>query len=100
LLFALIAIAALFSIRRDIVAAALLASSPAFFISTQTVMPDMLMLALLLMSVAAAMRYRFTLAFVCGFLAPIAQYNGIIAVPILATIAITSKERRRSLIAI
>jgi 4-amino-4-deoxy-L-arabinose transferase-like glycosyltransferase len=100
LLFALAAIAALFSIRRDVVAAALLASSPAFFVSTQTVMPDMLMLALLLIAVAAAIHNRPALAFVAGFLIPIAKYNGIIAVAILATIAILSKERRRSLTAV
>ena len=97
LLFALVAIAAMFSIRRDIVAAALLAASPAFFVSTQTVMPDMLMLALLLVAVAAALRDRFTLAFIAGFLVPIAKYNGVIAVAVLAAVAIMSKERRRSL---
>lgn len=97
LLFALAAIAAFYSMRRDVVAAALLAASPAFFVSTQTVMPDMLMLALLLISVAAAMRGRLTLAFVAGFLTPIAKYNGVIAVVILATIAITARERRRGL---
>ena len=97
LLFALAAIAALFSIRRDVVAAALLASSPAFFVSTQTVMPDMLMLALLLIAVAAAIHNRPALACVAGFLVPIAKYNGVIAVAILATIAILTKERRRSL---
>ena len=102
LLFALVAIAAFYSMRRDVVAAALLAASPAFFVSAQTVMPDMLMLALLLTSVAAAMRFRddgrlFALAFLCGLFTPIAKYNGVIAVAILATIAITARERRRAL---
>lgn len=95
LLFALIAIAAMFAMRRDIVAAALLAASPAFFISTQTVMPDVLMLALLLVAVAAALHDRLTLAFIAGFLVPIAKYNGIIAVAVLAAIAV----RRRRVIA-
>ena len=93
MLFALAAITALFSIRRDIVAAALLASSPAFFVSTQTVMPDMLMLALLLIAVAAAIHDRPALAFMAGFLVPIAKYNGVIAVVILATIAIRYRKR-------
>src|SRR4029077_4013418 len=93
LLFTLVAIVAFYSMRREMVAAALLAASPAFFVSAQTVMPDMLMLALLLTSVAAAMRYRddgrlLALAFLCGLLTPIAKYNGVIAVAILATIAI------------
>ena len=102
LLFALVAIVAFFAIRNDLLGAALLASSPAFFISAQTVMPDMLMLALLLTCVAAALRYRddgrlLPLAFLAGFLVPIAKYNGVIAVALLATIAITARERRRGL---
>src|SRR5581483_2870886 len=90
MLFALIAIAAFFWMTRDVLATALLAASPAFFISTQTVMPDMLMLALLMTSVAAAMRGSYALAFMAGALTPIAKYNGIVAVALLATIAITS----------
>ncbi len=102
LLFALLAIAAFYSIRGDDLGAALLASSPAFFISSQTVMPDMLMLALMLGAVAAAMRYRddgrlAPIAFACGFFAPIAKYNAVILVALLATIAFTARERRRVL---
>src|SRR5207245_3463929 len=98
LLFALIAIAAFFSIRNDLLGAALLASSPAFFISTQSVMPDMLMLALLLTCVAAALRYRddgrfAPLAFRAVLRVPIATYTRVIAVCVLATIAIRAPER-------
>jgi 4-amino-4-deoxy-L-arabinose transferase-like glycosyltransferase len=92
LLFALIAIAAFFRITRNVVATALLAASPAFFISTQTVMPDMLMLALLTTSVAAAIRGRYAMAFIAGALTPVAKYNGVIAVAVLATIAISGGQ--------
>jgi len=88
LIFALAALGAFFSIRRDVVAAALLAASPAFFISSETVMPDMLMLALVMIAVAAALRGRYRLAFIAGALTPIAKYNGVIAVALLATVAI------------
>src|SRR5579872_601223 len=99
LLFALIAIAAFFRITRNVVATALLAASPAFFISTQTVMPDMLMLALLTTSVAAAIRGRYAIAFVAGALTPIAKYNGVVAVALLLTIAIVQRKRAMAIVA-
>jgi len=102
LIFALVALSAFFSIRRDDLGTALMAASPAFFIATQVVMPDMLMLALLLTAVAAAMRYRddgrfAAVACIAGFLAPISKYNAIILVALLATIAITARQRRAGL---
>ena len=104
LLFALAALLAFFSIRNGLLGTALLASSPAFFIASQAVMPDMLMLALMLVSLAAAIRYRdgrfASLAFAAGFLAPIAKYNAVILVALLLTIAFTARERRRGLFAI
>ncbi|HJT17033.1 MAG TPA: hypothetical protein VJ853_06590, partial [Thermoanaerobaculia bacterium] len=99
LLFALVAIGAFFWITRDFLATALLAASPAFFISTQTVMPDMLMLALLMISVATAMRGWYALAVVAGALTPIAKYNGVVAVALLVTIAIVHRKRALAIVA-
>src|SRR5438105_1689070 len=105
LLFALAALLAFFSIRNELLGTALLAASPAFFVASQVVMPDMLMLALLLIALAAVIRYRDDgrfgpIAFAAGFLAPIAKYNAVILVALLLTIVFTTRERRRALFAI
>jgi 4-amino-4-deoxy-L-arabinose transferase-like glycosyltransferase len=93
--------------RRDALFPALLAVSPAFFIASHVVMPDIEMLALMLGAVAAAMRYRedgsraaAVIAFACGFLVVLAKYNGVIVIPVLITIAVLSPGRRRVLAAI
>lgn len=83
---------------------ALLAVSPAFFLASHVVMPDIEMLALMLGATAAAMRYRENgsdraafLAFACGFFVALAKYNGVMAIPVLAAIAFLSPGRRRVL---
>jgi 4-amino-4-deoxy-L-arabinose transferase-like glycosyltransferase len=93
--------------RGDALFPALLAVSPAFFIASHVVMPDIEMLALMIGAVAAAMRYRengsravAVIAFVCGFFIVLAKYNGVIVIPVLAAIAIMSPGRRRVLAAI
>jgi len=93
--------------RENALLPALLAVSPAFFIASHVVMPDIEMLALMLGAVAAAMRYRengsaraATIAFACGFFVVLAKYNGVMVIPVLAAIAIMSFGRRRVLAAI
>jgi 4-amino-4-deoxy-L-arabinose transferase-like glycosyltransferase len=93
--------------RGDALFPALLAVSPAFFLASHVVMPDIEMLALMLGAVAAAMRYReagsrraAVIAFACGFLVVLAKYNGVVIIPVLVVIAALSPGRRRMLVAI
>ncbi|HEV7426193.1 MAG TPA: glycosyltransferase family 39 protein [Thermoanaerobaculia bacterium] len=90
--------------RGDALFPALLAVSPAFFIASHVVMPDIEMLALMIGAAAAAMRYRengsrgaAAVAFACGFCVVLAKYNGVMLIPVLAAIAIVSPGRRRVL---
>ncbi len=97
LLFALGALAAMAAIAsregvHPALAAAMLASSPAFFLAAHVVMPDMVMLALLLGAAAFALHDRPFAAAVCATFVALAKYNGLVAIPILAFIA----WRRRS----
>jgi hypothetical protein len=92
LLFAAGALAAMafIAVREEIdpaMAAAMLAVSPAFFLTAHVVMPDMVMLALLLSSVAFALHDRPWMAAACGFFVALAKYNGVVAIPILAFVA-------------
>jgi len=75
---------------RPAIAMALLACSPAFFLTSQVLMPDMPMLCLFLLAVTAARFYQLErswsaalLAFVAGFCCPLAKYNGVMLVPVL-----------------
>jgi 4-amino-4-deoxy-L-arabinose transferase-like glycosyltransferase len=92
--------------RADVLFPALLAVSPAFFIASHVVMPDIEMLALMLGAAAAAMRYRengggaAVIAFACGFCVALAKYNGVMVIPILAAIVVLSPGRRRALAAV
>jgi 4-amino-4-deoxy-L-arabinose transferase-like glycosyltransferase len=93
--------------RGDVLFPALLAVSPAFFMASHTVMPDIEMLSLMLGATAAAMRYRedgsrgtAAIAIACGFCVALAKYNGVMVIPVLAAIAILSPGRRRVLAAI
>jgi 4-amino-4-deoxy-L-arabinose transferase-like glycosyltransferase len=93
--------------RGGVLFPALLAVSPAFFIASHVVMPDIEMLALMLAATAAAMRYRESgsrsaafVAFACGFFVALAKYNGVMVVPVLAAIAFMTPRRRRVLAAI
>lgn len=85
-------------------AALLTAVSPAFFLGSQVVMPDVAMLAMMNLAVGLALRYRRTgsglaaaAGMLCGFLAPVAKYNGVIAGAVVGVIWILSKERRKGL---
>jgi 4-amino-4-deoxy-L-arabinose transferase-like glycosyltransferase len=90
--------------RGDALFPALLAVSPAFFIASHVVMPDIEMLALMLGATAAAMRYRESgsrgaalVAFACGFFVALAKYNGVMLVPVLAAIVFLTPGKRRVL---
>jgi 4-amino-4-deoxy-L-arabinose transferase-like glycosyltransferase len=90
--------------RDDALFPALLAVSPAFFIASHVVMPDIEMFALMLGASAAAMRYRengsrgaAVLAFVCGFFVALAKYNGVMVIPVLIAIAVITPGKRRVL---
>jgi hypothetical protein len=85
----------------------LLAASPAFFLGSQVVMPDVAMLAFANLAVGLALLYRRTgsgtaaaLSALCGLLAPFAKYNGVIAGAALGAVWLVSKERRKGLFAL
>ncbi len=82
----------------------LAATSPALFLGSQVVMPDVAMLAMLSLAVGFALRYRRTgsplvawMGMLCGFLAPLAKYNGVIAGAVIGVIWLLSKTRRKGL---
>jgi hypothetical protein len=104
LLFALGALAAMAAIAKKEevepwLAAALLAASPAFFLSAHVVMPDMVMLALLLGAVALALHDRPVAAAACGTFVALAKYNGILLIPILLFIAWRKRSRLLAVVA-
>ncbi len=86
------------------VAAVLLACTPAFFLSAHLLMPDVAMLALFLAGVWGALRAEegsragLAAGAAAAFLTPLAKYNGIALIPVLAWLAISaSPEARRRL---
>jgi 4-amino-4-deoxy-L-arabinose transferase-like glycosyltransferase len=103
--FALLALIAVSSLARaggapEWAAALLLALSPAFFLGSQVVMPDVAMLSLFLLAVAAAERYHQTgsraaaaIGFVAGLLCPVAKYNGILLVAVLGVLWLVRGRR-------
>jgi 4-amino-4-deoxy-L-arabinose transferase-like glycosyltransferase len=103
--FALIALIAICSIARwwgapEWAAALLLAMSPAFFLGSQVVMPDVAMLALFLLAVAAGERYHQTgsraaaaIGFGAGLLCPVAKYNGVLLVAVLGVLWLARGRR-------
>jgi len=104
LLFAAGALAAMAFIARGeeidpTIAAAMLAVSPAFFLTAHVVMPDMVMLALLLGTVAFALHDRSWMAGVCGFFVALAKYNGVVAIPILAFVAWRRRSKSLAIVA-
>src|SRR5262245_19567330 len=75
---------------RPWVAMALLACSPAFFLGSQVLMPDLLMLCLFLLTVTGARFYQLRqnswaapVACIAAFCCPLAKYNGVVLVPVL-----------------
>lgn len=104
LLFAIAALAAMAAIaaKQDVdplLAAAMLAVSPAFFLAAHVVMPDMVMLALLLGAAAFALHDRPLAAAACATFVALAKYNGIVAIPILAVIAWHKRSKVLALVA-
>jgi len=75
---------------RPWVAMGLLACSPAFFLGSQVLMPDLPMLCLFLLTVTGARFYQLRqnswaapVACIAGFCCPLAKYNGVVLVPVL-----------------
>ena len=88
------------------VAMALLACSPAFFLTSQVVMPDIAMLCLFLVAVTGARLYQLNgrmetllVAGIAAFSCPLAKYNGVVIVPVLICFAL-ARPRRTVMIAI
>lgn len=85
------------------IAMALLACSPAFFLTSQVLMPDMPMLCLFLLAVTGARFYQLErsrpaalLAFVAGFCCPLAKYNGAVLAPVLIGLALADRQLARA----
>jgi Dolichyl-phosphate-mannose-protein mannosyltransferase len=88
-----------FELRASI-AMALLACSPAFFLTSQVLMPDMPMLCLFLLAVSGARLYQFNrswsallVACLAGFCCPLAKYNGAVLVPVLISLGLAGEHR-------
>ena len=82
------------------VAMALLACSPAFFLTSQVAMPDIAMLSFFLVAVTGARLYQLNgrtaallVAGIAAFCCPLAKYNGIVIVPVLICIALVRPRR-------
>lgn len=83
-----------------LVATALLGCSPAFFLTSQVVMPDIAMLSLFLLAVSYAGSYEeggslwaFAVVWMAGFLCPLAKYNGLVLLPVLAWMALCGRRK-------
>ena len=88
------------------IAMALLACSPAFFLTSQVLMPDIVMLCLFLLAVAGARLYQsngrasaLAVACIAAFCCPLAKYNGVVVVPVLMCLALV-RERRVGIIGV
>ena len=88
---------------RSAIAMALLACSPAFFLTSQVLMPDMPMLCLLLLTVTGARSYlrerntsAAVVAFVAAFCCPLAKYNGAVLVPVLISLGFAAWPGREA----
>src|SRR5262245_32925790 len=91
-----------FEVRCSI-AMALLACSPAFFLTTQVLMPDMPMLCLFLVAVTGARiyqrelsRFAAVVACVAGFCCPLAKYNGAVLLPVLMSLGFAAPRAGRA----
>lgn len=85
----------------------LLLCSPAFFLGSLVVMPDVAMLALLLGALAglfaafdgASPRVAIALSCWCAFFTPLCKYNGVILIPLLLFLLWQRKQWRRLILA-
>jgi len=82
-----------------LLAMTLLACSPAFFLGSQVLMPDLPMLCFFLIAVAGACWYwqdrsrlAAVLAFVAAALCPLAKYNGAVVIPVLLCVGLTGRK--------
>ena len=80
---------------RPSIAMALLACSPAFFLTSQVLMPDMPMLCLFLLAVTGARFYLLNgswgaglIACLAGLCCPLAKYNGAVLVAVLISLGV------------
>ena len=85
---------------RSSLAMALLACSPAFFLASQVLMPDMPMLCLFLLAVSGARLYQLNrswsallIACLAGFCCPLAKYNGAVLAPVLISLGLAGGRR-------
>jgi len=84
-----------------VAAQVLLCCSPAFFLGSQVVMQDVPMLSLFLLAVTGTLYYEnsgsTTALIVSSFVAfccPLAKYNGLVLVPVLAILGVAGKRKR------
>jgi len=104
--FSLLALSSFMRLARNcnvdsVPAAVLLCASPAFFLGSQVLTMDIAMLAFFLMAISHAVIYseggnRLTLvlASLASFLCPLAKYNGVVLIPILALLCIVCRHRK------
>jgi hypothetical protein len=85
---------------RPSLAMALLTCSPAFFLTSQVLMPDMPMLCLFLLAVTGARLYQLNrswsavfVACVAAFCCPLAKYNGAVVVTVLISLGLAGECR-------
>jgi hypothetical protein len=85
---------------RPAIAMALLACSPAFFVTSQVLMPDMPMLCFFLLAVTGARFYQLErscsaalITCLAGFCCPLAKYNGAVLVPVLISFGLADGRR-------
>lgn len=88
------------------VAMALLGCSPAFFLTSQVVMPDIAMLSFFLVAVTGARLYQLNgrtkallVAGIAAICCPLTKYNGVVIVPVLICFAL-ARPRRAGMIGI
>jgi 4-amino-4-deoxy-L-arabinose transferase-like glycosyltransferase len=110
--FSVMALLALASLAKIVglnpaLAAFLGACSPALFLGSQVVMPDVSMVALLCAALAAAFRYlesgsrrALFVAILCAFAAPLMKYNAVALVPALGMAAFVARQRRAGLVVV
>jgi 4-amino-4-deoxy-L-arabinose transferase-like glycosyltransferase len=110
--FSVVALLAMASLARSFntnvpLAVACLICSPAFFVGAQTVMPDVAMLSMLMLTVAAALRYAenggrglLIVAAVAAAVTPLLKYNGVIVIGLLGYLAVIHRHRRAGLVAV
>jgi 4-amino-4-deoxy-L-arabinose transferase-like glycosyltransferase len=108
--FGIVALCAMASLARRWglspgLAAALLLASPGFFVGSQVVMPDVAMLSMLLLTMAAALKWlddgtngALATMIAAAAVTPLLKYNGVIVVPLLVILAIAHARKREGFV--